>query len=58
MADMKLKKTNYTMKVKDACCYGTPIYRRVWIDENGEYFVKFEGELKNVTFAKNGFMPD
>ena len=53
-----MKRTEYTMKVRDAYCYGSPIYRRVWIDENGEYFVKFEGELHNVTFAKDSFIKD
>ena len=53
-----LKKTEYIMKVKDSCCYGAPIYRRVWVDENGEYFVKCDGELINVTFAKNDFIKD
>lgn len=55
---MKLKKTRYSMKMKDSYCYGAPTYRRVWIDENGEYFVKFEGQLNNVSFAKNSFIAD
>ena len=53
-----MKKTEYKMMVKDSFCYGAPIYRRVWQDENGEYFVKYNGEIINVTFAKNGFIPD
>lgn len=52
-----MKKTEYQMKVRDAYCYGEPIYRRVWI-ENGEYFVKYEGKLCNVSFAKNDFIKD
>ena len=53
-----MKKTEYQMKVKDSVCYGAPIYRRVWIDENGEYFVKVDGKLWNVSSAKNGFVPN
>lgn len=53
-----MKKTNYKMKVRDSFCYGAPIYRRVWIDENGEYWVKDNGELNNVTHAKNSFQID
>lgn len=53
-----MKKTEYIMKVKDSFCYGAPIYRRVWVNENGEYFVKFEGQLNNVSFAKNSFRID
>lgn len=53
-----MKKTEYKMKVRDSVCYGSPIYRRVWVNESGEYFVKFGGELCNVTFAKNSFMLD
>lgn len=51
-----MKKTEYKMKVRDAYCYGSPVYRRVWVDENGEYFVKFDGELSNVSFDKNTFI--
>lgn len=53
-----MKKTNYRVMMRQSYCYGAPIYRRVWVDENGEYFVKYEGELCNVTHLKNGFMPD
>lgn len=53
-----MKKTEYQMKVRDSVCYGAPIYRRVWIDENGEYFTKYDGKLNNVSFAKNSFIKD
>ena len=53
-----LKKTNYKMMVRQSYCYGAPVYRRVWVDENGDYFVKDNGELCNVTHARKGFMVD
>lgn len=51
-----MKKTNYTMIVEAS--YTTATYRRVWKDENGEYFVKHNGKIKNVTFAKEDFIED
>ena len=53
-----MKKTNYSIMVRDSVCYGAPIYRRVWVNEDGEYFVKFEGNIWNVTSRKYGFVPD
>ena len=53
-----MKKTRYQMKVRDSYCYGAPIYRRVWVDENGRYFVKYNGEVNDVTFAKDSFIAD
>jgi hypothetical protein len=51
-----MKKTEY--KYITRTTNGYPVYRRVWVDENGEYFVKDEGRIWNVTHAKNDFISD
>lgn len=53
-----MKKTKYTMLVSAGLAFGNEKYRRVWQDENGNYFVKVDGELKNVTRAKEYFIED
>ena len=53
-----MKKTSYTMLVSAGLASGAETYRRVWVDANGEYFVKVNGETRNVTFAKNYFIKD
>lgn len=52
-----MKKTNYIMMVSSGFVSGEQ-YRRVWQDENGEYFVKVDGELRNVTHCKPYFIAD
>lgn len=52
-----MKKTNYTMMVSSSFC-GNEKYRRVWKDENGNFFVKVDGEYKNVNHAQNYFIAD
>ena len=32
-------------------------YRRVW-EKDGRYFVKMNGEIRDVTFAKSSFIRD
>lgn len=53
-----MKKTKYTMMTSAGVGSGTEKYRRVWQNENNEYFVKIDGEYKNVTFAKEMFIAD
>lgn len=50
-----MKKTEYSMLVS-AGFYKNEIVRRVWVDEKGHYFVKYNGEFKDVTFAKENFL--
>lgn len=52
-----MKKTNYTMMVSSSFC-GNEKYRRVWKDENGNFFVKVDGEYRNVNHAQNYFIAD
>ena len=53
-----LKKTEYSFMVSWGMnCYNG-IWRRVYVDENGNYFVKYNGELKDVTHAKKDFIKD
>lgn len=52
-----MKKTNYTMLI-NAGFYKNETYRRVWEDENGNYFVKVKGEWINVNHAKDWFIKD
>lgn len=49
-----MKKTEY--KIIARTVNGYPIYRVVFIDENGEYFIKDEGKIWNVTHLKNDFI--
>lgn len=52
-----MKKTKYILLV--ACgIIGTEYYKRVLIDNHGEYFIKINGEARNVTFAKKHFIVD
>lgn len=53
-----MKKTNYTMLVSAGVASGTEKYRRVWQDENGNYFIKIDGEYRNVNHAQNNFIAD
>ena len=53
-----MKKTCYTMLIGAGVGSGTEKYRRVWKDENGNYFVKVDGEYKNVNHAQNYFIAD
>jgi len=52
-----MKKTKYTMMVSSSFC-GKENYRRVWEDENGNYFVKIDGEIRNVNHARKDFIKD
>lgn len=52
-----MKKTKYTMLVSAGFC-NQEKYRRVWEDENGNYFVKVDGEIKNVNHATKWFVED
>lgn len=45
------------MLVGSSFC-GQEKYRRVWEDDNGNYFVKIDGEIKNVNHAKQYFIAD
>ena len=53
-----MKKTKYTMLVSAGVGSGTEKYRRVWVDDNDNYFIKIDGELRNVTHAKDHFIKD
>lgn len=55
--DNGMKKTEYTM-IAITNMSGLDITRRVWADENGNYFVKLNGEIRNVTKFKNDFIKD
>lgn len=55
---MKLKKTKYSYMTSFNYTTFKETYRRVWQDENGEYFIKHNGEWKNVTNAKDRFIED
>lgn len=52
-----MKKTNYMMLVSSNFCSNEK-YRRVWEDENGNYFIKIDGEVRNVNHAKAHFIED
>ena len=52
-----MKKTNFTMLVS-AGFFKCETYRRVWEDDNGNYFVKINGEVRNVNHAKEWFIKD
>ena len=52
-----MKKTCYTMMVSSSFV-GNEVYRRVWVDEDGNYFVKHQGEIRNVNHAKANFIKD
>lgn len=52
-----MKKTKYSMLVSNGF-FSNEIIRRVWQDDKGEYFVKYNGEIRNVTFAKKDFIED
>ena len=53
-----LKKTEYSFMVSwGMSCYNG-IWRRVYVDEAGRYFVKYNGELKDVTDAQQSFVKD
>ena len=53
-----MKKTEYTMLVTAGVGSGTEVYRRVWQDSNGDYFIKYNGEVRNVNHAKEQFIKD
>lgn len=56
--NQKLKKTEYSFMVSWGMnCYNG-IWRKVYTDNNGHYFVKYDGEIKDVTFAKESFVKD
>ena len=55
--EKEMKKTNYIMMISSSFC-GQEKYRRVWKDENGNFFVKVDGELRNVNHAKRYFIAD
>ena len=56
--ELEMKKTQFTMMVSSSQTYSKATFRRVWQDDNGDYFVKVDGQLRNVTFAKDSFIPD
>lgn len=53
-----LKKTEFVFMTSFNYTTFKETYRRVWQDENGNYFVKVNGELRDVTKAKNDFIKD
>lgn len=53
-----MKKTKYIMIVSSGVGSGTEKYRRVWQDENGNYFVKVDGEVRNVNSCKEYFVAE
>lgn len=54
-----MKKTNYSMLISAGLAGGTTEkWRRVWQDENGNFFVKVDGEMRNVNHAKKHFVAD
>ena len=54
-----MKKTKYSMLVSAGLAGGSgEKWRRVWQDENGNYFVKIDGEVRNVNRAKRYFVED
>jgi len=53
-----MKKTKYIMLISAGVGSGTEKYRRVWEDDNGNCFVKVDGEIRNVTHAKQYFIAD
>ena len=55
---MKKTKTKYIMLISASLAYGNEKYRRVWQDESGNYFVKIDGEWRNVNRAKEYFIQD
>lgn len=50
-----MKKTDFQMLVI-ASMNGANIYRRVYIDENGRYYIKYNGEVRDVTEKKAYFI--
>ena len=50
-----LKKTNFELAVAEKAPWEL-IYRKVWQSEDGEYFVKYNGETINVTNKKDNFI--
>ena len=50
-----MKKTKFMMMVSSSFC-GHEKYRRVWTDESGNYFVKIDGEARNVNHAQRYFI--
>ena len=57
MREMKMKKTNYSFMVAWGMnCYNG-IWRRVY-EQDGRYFVKYNGETKDVTEKKSDFIID
>lgn len=49
-----MKKTEYTMVIVNM--NGANTVRRVYADENGNYFIKVNGEVRDVTRFKNEFL--
>jgi hypothetical protein len=49
-----MKKTEY--KVIARTVNGYPVYRVVWVDDNGNYFTKDEGKIWNINHLKNDFI--
>lgn len=56
MEKKKLKKTKYSFMYSSTVYKG--FFRRVWQDENGEYFIKRDGNLENVSDYKENFIED
>lgn len=50
-----MKKTQYTMVIVNMS--GANTVRRVY-EENGKYFIKINGEVRDVTERKNDFYRD
>lgn len=49
----KLKKTEYTMVIVNMSSSNT--VRKVYTDGNENYFIKVNGEVRDVTHLKNDF---
>ena len=54
----KLKKTEYSFMVSWGMNCFNGIWRGVYTDGNGHYFVKYNSELKDVTREKEHFIKD
>ena len=52
-----MKKTNYSYMVSWGMNSYNGIWRRVY-EQEGKYFVKYNGEVKDVTSAKSEFVAD
>lgn len=50
-----MKKTEYILLVSSGVANGEK-YRRVWQDENGDCFIKYNGETRNVNHCKELFI--